>query len=175
MKFSISVTILLSIPNVLCASFPLTAVSYYSALAPCAVTHLSVELDSYAYDGCGSATPISAYGSCLCAQRLHSIQFEISLDFGADTECSTTSVQPFLTAFCNKWGVNIGAVDAGGAGITTAAGAAPTAGGLCYTLKLCSILGFADIPSRYSYSRERSQHRTTDTDLNLDIPRRVAN
>ena len=141
MKFSIPFTILLFIPNVLCASFPLTAISYYSALAPCAASHLSEDLDSFAYDGCTSATPISAYGSCLCAQRLHSIQAWISRDFGADTECSTTSVQPFLTAFCNKWGVNIGAVDAGGAGITTAAGTAPTAEGLCFSLNLCSILG----------------------------------
>lgn len=102
------------------ASFPLTAISHYTELAPCAVSHLEQDLNTWPYDGCTSAnTPISAYGSCICAQRLHSIQAEISLDFGADPECSTTSVQPYLTAFCEKWGVDIGAVDRASASTTT--------------------------------------------------------
>lgn len=130
-----SLPILLSclvlVPTVLSASFPLTAISHYSSLAPCAVSHLDQELNNWPYDGCSSATPISAYGSCICAQRLHSIQFEISLDFGADTECSTTAVQPFLTAFCDKWGVDIAAADNIQASTTTTlAGSGPTSGGM---------------------------------------------
>ena len=122
------VALLFFVPKVLSASFPLTAVSYYNALAPCAQSHITQELDSDVYDGCSSATPISAYGSCICAQRLESIQFEISLDFEFDPECSSTSVQRFLTAFCNRWGVDIGAA---GAAATTTAGVVPTAGGIC--------------------------------------------
>ena len=125
------VALLFFVPNVLSASFPLTAISYYSSLAPCAQSHLTQELDSWIYDGCSSATPISAYGSCICAQRLGSIQEEISIDFKFDPECSYTSVQPFLTAFCNRWGVNIG--DAG-APATTTAGVVSTAGGICSPL-----------------------------------------
>ena len=123
----LATTLLFFVPNVLSASFPLTAVSHYSSLAPCAQSHLTQELDSYIYNGCSSATPISAYGSCICAQRLESIQFEISLDFEYDPECSSTSVQPFLTAFCNRWGVDIAAA---GAAATTTAGVVPTAGGM---------------------------------------------
>ena len=124
-------TLLFFVPNVLSASFPLTAVSHYSSLAPCAQSHLTQELDSWPYDGCSSATPISAYGSCICAQRLESIQFEISLEFEYDPECSSTAVQPFLTAFCNRWGVDIGAA---GAAVTTTAGVVPTAGGIYSSL-----------------------------------------
>ena len=127
------VALLFFVPNVLSASFPLTAVSYYSSLAPCAQSHLTEELDGWVYDGCSSATPISAYGSCICAQRLESIQEEISIDFEFDTECSTTAVQPFLTAFCKRWGVDIGAAGAAASASTTA-GVVPTAGGNCPSL-----------------------------------------
>lgn len=86
------------------ASFPLTAISYYSGLAPCAASHVSGILDSTLYNGCSSNTPISAYGSCICAQRFTSIQGEISIAFKYDAECSTTTVQPYLTAFCGQGG-----------------------------------------------------------------------
>ena len=128
LELSLLVLILLA-PSVLPASFPLTAISGYTFLAPCAASHLSFGLDTWFYDGCSSATPISAYGSCICAQRLSSIQRELSIDFGADTECSTSGVQPFLTAFCDKWGVDIGAVAAGGGGTGTATAANEVATG----------------------------------------------
>lgn len=111
------------LPFVFSASFPLTAVSHYSELAPCAISHLSVDLNSYIYDGCSSAnTPISAYGSCLCAQRLSTIQRSISIDFEFDPECSSTAVQPFVTAFCDRWGVDIGAAERSRPSTTTTLG-----------------------------------------------------
>ncbi|KAL8796958.1 MAG: hypothetical protein Q9195_000729 [Heterodermia aff. obscurata] len=141
------VVLIFFVPNVLSASFPLTAVSYYSSLAPCAQSHLTEELDSWIYDGCSSATPISAYGSCICAQRLGSIQKEISIDFEFDPECSSTSVQPFLTAFCNRWGVDIGA-DGAAVTTTTAAGAEPTAGGILFFFSLMMMGKSLHIPGR---------------------------
>lgn len=132
---SLIISLLLIVPlfpsRISSASFPLTNISHYTELAPCAVSHIEKDLNGWPYDGCSSAnTPISAYGSCICAQRLHSIQFELSLDFGADAECSTTSVQPYLTAFCDKWGVDIGTVDRASASTTTtlAAGGGNVAG-----------------------------------------------
>ncbi|KAI4219282.1 MAG: hypothetical protein L6R36_008433 [Xanthoria steineri] len=92
-------------------SFPLTAISHYSELSPCGVSHVSRVLDETLYRGCTSATPISAYGSCLCAQRLRSVQSYISIAFQYDDECSSTSVQPYLTAFCAQWGVEIAAAE----------------------------------------------------------------
>ncbi|KAL8755874.1 MAG: hypothetical protein Q9199_003331 [Rusavskia elegans] len=93
-------------------SFPITAISHYSELSPCAVSHVSEILDESYYDGCSSATPISAYGSCLCAQRLRSVQSAISVAFVIyDDECSSTGIQPYLTAFCGQWGVDIGAAE----------------------------------------------------------------
>lgn len=118
-----SVLLFQLIPFVLAADFPLTAISHYSELSPCAVSHLSVVLDGYAYNGCSSAnTPISAYGSCLCAQRLSTVQKSISFDFKIDAECSSTGVQPFLTAFCGQWGVDIGAAEKAHPSTTTAVG-----------------------------------------------------
>ncbi|KAL9046183.1 MAG: hypothetical protein Q9214_000919 [Letrouitia sp. 1 TL-2023] len=114
---------ILFLPFVFSASFPLTVISHYSELAPCAASHLSVDFNTYFYDGCSSAnTPISAYGSCLCAQRLSSIQQSISIDFEFDPECSSTAVQPFVTAFCDKWGVDIGAVERSHPSTTTTLG-----------------------------------------------------
>ncbi|KAI4230500.1 MAG: hypothetical protein LQ349_006245 [Xanthoria aureola] len=92
-------------------SFPLTAISHYSELSPCGVSHVSRVLDETLYQGCTSATPISAYGSCLCAQRLRSVQKYISINFRYDDECSSTGVQPYLTAFCAQWGVDIAAAE----------------------------------------------------------------
>lgn len=92
-------------------SFPLTAISHYSELSPCGVSHVSRVLDETLYQGCTSATPISAYGSCLCAQRLRSVQKYISINFEYDYECSSTGVQPYLTAFCAQWGVDIAAAE----------------------------------------------------------------
>jgi len=90
-------------------SFPITAPAAYTDLSPCAATTISEYLNSWPYDGCGSATPISAYGSCLCAQRINSVQFEINLDLTADPECSETGVSEFLTQFCSMWHVTLGA------------------------------------------------------------------
>lgn len=92
-------------------SFPLTAISHYSELSPCGVSHVSRVLDETLYRGCTSATPISAYGSCLCAQRLRSVQSYISIAFQYDDECSSTGVQPYLTAFCAQWGVDVAAAE----------------------------------------------------------------
>ena len=118
--------LLFSLPTVLSVSFPLTAVTEYSSLAPCAQSHVSVELSMWRYDGCSQA-PISAYGSCICAQRLSSLQREISIAFEFDTECSTTGVQPFVTAFCTYYGVNLAEKEKGAA--PTTATATATAGG----------------------------------------------
>ncbi|KAL8714639.1 MAG: hypothetical protein Q9220_001588 [cf. Caloplaca sp. 1 TL-2023] len=107
------------------ANFPLTAVTEYTSLAPCAASHLTQELNGWIYEGCSSNTPISAYGSCICAQRMSSIQREVSIDFEFDPECSTTGVQPYLTAFCNRWGVDLAAAEKGPA-TTTKAGTPST-------------------------------------------------
>ena len=128
-----SVFLLLSfLPAILCTvSFPLTAISHYSELSPCAVSHLSGVLDRSFYGGCTSATPISAYGSCMCAQRLRSIQYSISLEFRYDDECSSTAVQPYLTAFCGQWGVDIAAAEkAKPSTTTTLGGGRPTGQGI---------------------------------------------
>lgn len=115
--------LVLFLPSVFSASFPLTAVSHYSELAPCAASHLSRDFNTYIYDGCSSAnTPVSAYGSCLCAQRLSTVQRSISIDFEFDPECSSTAVQPFVTAFCDKWGVDIGAAERSHPSTTTTLG-----------------------------------------------------
>ncbi len=132
MALMYSVFLLLSfLPAILCTvSFPLTAISHYSELAPCAVSHLSGILDRSAFIGCSSATPIPAYGSCMCAQRLRSIQNSISREFRFDDECSTTAVQPYLTAFCGQWGVDIAAVEkARPSTTTTLGGSRPTGQG----------------------------------------------
>ncbi|KAL8951985.1 MAG: hypothetical protein Q9222_002077 [Ikaeria aurantiellina] len=52
--------------------------------------------------------------------RMSSIQFEISLDFEFDPECSTTGVQPYVTAFCNRWGVDLAAAEKGPTATTKA-------------------------------------------------------
>lgn len=119
--------LLLFITRVLSADFPLTAIPYYSNLSPCAVSHVDVGLNSQIYGGCSSATPVSAYGSCLCAQRISSVNFHISNYFEFDPECSSTSVQSYLTAFCNRWGVDLAAAGApasttAGVGVTTSRG-----------------------------------------------------
>lgn len=125
------VALFLFASGVFSATFPLTAISHYSELAPCAASHLTNELISLNYDGCSAAQlGLSSYGSCICAQRLGSMQRMISIDFEFDPECSSTSVQPFLTAFCNRWGVDIGAVGGGASATTTAAAkGTPTSGG----------------------------------------------
>lgn len=128
--------LLLFLPTIFSASFPLTAISHYSELAPCAASHVSVILDESIFDGCSSNTPISVYGSCLCAQRLSWVQSDISVDFGVyDPECSLTAVQPYLTAFCGQWGVDIGAAEKAKPSTTTTLGgslAGPTGGGMCF-------------------------------------------
>ena len=126
------------------ASFPLTAIAHYSELSPCAASYMGDVFDSQIYRGCTSATPISAYGSCICAQRLSSINWRIDFSFEYDAECSSTSVQSFLTAFCDRWGVDL-AAKAGtgpttdtGTGTTTAAGGSPTGStsqGMCIHLQ----------------------------------------
>ncbi|KAL8864009.1 MAG: hypothetical protein Q9198_010160, partial [Flavoplaca austrocitrina] len=121
MTLNIFILILLCfLPSTLSTvSFPLTAIPHYSELSPCAVSHLSQDFNIWWYDGCTSATPISAYGSCLCAQRLRTLQNAISRDFEADDECSSTGVQAYLTAFCAQWGVDIGAAEKAKASSTT--------------------------------------------------------
>ena len=124
------VAIFLFTSSVFSVTFPLTAISHYSELAPCAASHLTEELISGYYNGCSSAQlGLSSYGSCICAQRLSSIQMMISIQFAIDTECSSTSVQPFLSAFCDRWGVDIGADGGGASATTTAAGGIPTSAG----------------------------------------------
>lgn len=124
--------LLFSLPTVLSVSFPLTAITKYSSLAQCAQSHVSVQLSMWSYAGC-SLAPISAYGSCICAERLSSLQREISIAFRFDPECSSTSVQPFVTAFCDYYGVNIAEKEQGAAPTTataTAGGSQPGATGL---------------------------------------------
>ena len=90
------------------------------------------------YDGCSQA-PISAYGSCICAQRMSSLQRQISIAFEFDLECSTTGVQPFVTAFCDYYGVNLAEKEKGAARTTATTGASqPGATGL----GMPSLIGF---------------------------------
>ena len=117
--------LLFSFPTVFSVSFPLTAITEYSSLAQCAQSHVSVELSMWSYAGC-SLAPISAYGSCICAERLSSLQREISIAFEFDTECSSTSVQPFVTAFCDYYGVDLAEKEKGAAHATATAGGSQT-------------------------------------------------
>lgn len=103
-------------------SFPLTAISHYSELSPCAVSHISQNWNDPWYKGCNSETPISAYGSCLCVLRLRTLQNQISRDFQNDDECSSNGVQAYLTAFCGHWGVDIRAAEKAEASSTTTVG-----------------------------------------------------
>lgn len=141
------------------ASFPLTAIPHYSELSPCAASYMGDVLGSSIYRGCTSATPISAYGSCLCAQRLSSINYGISFEFRFDAECSSTSVQSFVTAFCDRWGVDLaakagtGPVTDTGTGTTTAVGGNPTGS---TDQGMFSVHGVHwRLLTRSSYSRER--------------------
>ncbi|KAL8917664.1 MAG: hypothetical protein Q9172_005745 [Xanthocarpia lactea] len=63
----------------------------------------------------------------MCAQRLRSVQYRISNSFEYDDECSSTAVQPYLTAFCGQWGVDIAAAEkAKPSTTTTLGGSRPT-------------------------------------------------
>lgn len=157
-------------------SFPITAISHYSELSPCAVSHVSEILDESYYDGCSSATPISAYGSCLCAQRLRSVQSAISVAFVIyDDECSSTGLQPYLTAFCGQWGVDIGAAEKSRPSSTTtllgAGGGAETGQGVYSSVLTLSgsALGrkLTDDPL-YSDTRQHPKRRPTHPNVHND-------
>lgn len=109
-------------------SFPLTSFPAYSTVAPCATGHLEWIFNTGWWSGCSSNLPLKSYGSCICAYRLSDVNYDISVHFSADAECSTSGVYEAVTQLCTWCGVDLAK---NGVATATATGSGPTGMGWC--------------------------------------------
>ena len=110
-------------------SFPLTSFPAYSTVAPCATGHLSYLFNTNWFVDCSSSLPLKSYGSCICAYQMTDVNYDLSVHFSADAECSTSGVSEVVTQLCGWCGVDLAKDGAGGTVATTALGAGAGARG----------------------------------------------